>query len=76
MEVEQTSYLIGVIIGALLAGGIVGLIPFFIAKKKDFTVMGVVCLILCIVAGFIGGIFLAAPVCLISVIVILIRSKM
>ena len=76
MEVEQTSYLIGVIIGALLAGGLVGLIPFFIAKKKDFTVMGVVCLILCIVAGFIGGILVAAPVCLISVIVILIRSKM
>ena len=76
MEMEATSYLIGVIIGALLVGGILGLIPFFIAKKKDFTVMGVVCLILCIVAGFIGGIFLAAPVCLISVIVILIRSKM
>ena len=76
MEVEQTSYLIGVIIGALLAGGILGLIPFFIAKKKDFTVMGVVCLILCIVAGFIGGILFAVPVCLISVIVILIRSKM
>lgn len=76
MEVEQTSYLIGVIIGALLAGGLLGLIPFFIAKKKDFTVMGVVCLILCIVAGSIGGILVAAPVCLISVVVILIRSKM
>ena len=75
MEVEATSYLIVVIIGSLLAGCLVGLIPFFIAKKKDFTVMGVICLILCIVAGFIGGIIASVPVCLISVIVIFIRSK-
>lgn len=69
------GYRLGLIIGALLAGGLVGLIPFFMAKKRGFKTMGVVCLILCIAAGFIKGIFASVPVCLISVIVILIRSK-
>lgn len=69
------GYIIGVIIGALLAGVLVGLIPFFMAKKRGFKTMGVVCLILCIVAGVIKGIIASVPVCLISVVVILIRSK-
>ena len=69
------GYILGFVIGILIAGVLVGLIPFFMARKRGFKVMGVICLILCIIAGFLKGIFASAPVCLISVIAILIRSK-
>lgn len=62
--------IISIIFGALLMGALLGLIPFFFGRKKGKDTMGLVCMLLCMLGSFIAGLYLSAPICLISVIVI------
>lgn len=66
--------LIATIAGAVVMGGVVGLIPYFVGKKRGLESMGQVCLILCILGNFIAGLYLSIPICLISLAVLLIKK--
>lgn len=64
-------YFIGLLIGSLGAGALVGLIPWFLGKKRGNQSMGKIGLITCIVAGFIGGFTYAVPVAIIFAVIII-----
>jgi ABC-type phosphate transport system permease subunit len=63
---EMTLHLLG---GAV-AGTLIGLIPFFIAKKRDRKKLGQIALISCTVSGLALGLLLALPVAVIFSLVI------
>lgn len=66
--------LIATIVGSIVMGGVVGLIPYVAGKKKGLESMGQVCLVLCILGNFIAGLYLSIPVCLISLVGILVKK--
>ncbi len=64
-----------VLVGALIMGIIVGLIPFFLGKKKNNEGIGTAGLIACVVCNIALGLLLSIPCCIIFVIIILVKSK-
>lgn len=70
----DASYMIGTIIGSLIAGCIVGLPPFIWARKKGYNTLGVVSILLCVLGNFILGLFLSVPICIIFLIVIAVKK--
>lgn len=71
MNQQQTAHLIGVMIGAFLAGVICGLLPLFLGLSYKRLELGVIGLVACIIGGFIRGIFLAIPISVIFTVIIL-----
>lgn len=65
---------LGLITGALLVGLICGLIPFFIARKRGLQTLANAALVSCVVAGFLFGMLLAIPTCIVFTIVALVRK--
>ncbi len=53
----------GVLFGALLIGGLLGLAPLILGVLKHKLGLGIGGFIACVAGGFILGILLAAPVC-------------
>lgn len=66
--------MIASIIGALVMGGIVGLIPYFYAKNKFEEKLGMVGLLACVLCNFISGLSLSIPCCIVFLIIILVKS--
>ena len=62
--------IIGMYMGAAAAGLLCGLVPYFIARKKNNKKLGIIALWSCIAAGLLLGILLAVPVAVILSIVI------
>lgn len=62
-EVYYEAYVKGVIVGAIVMGALLGLIPFFIGRKGGHEKGGWISLALCVVGNFIGGIVLSIPIC-------------
>ncbi|MGQ0639869.1 MAG: hypothetical protein ACT4P6_03715 [Gemmatimonadaceae bacterium] len=50
------------IFGGMLAGMLVGLLPYFIAKSRENPRLGRTAMLSCTIAGALMGILLAAPV--------------
>lgn len=71
----DASYMIGTIIGSLIAGCIVGLPPFIWARKKGHNTLGVVSILLCVLGNFILGLYLSVPICIIFLIVIAVKKS-
>lgn len=71
----DSAYVFGTIIGALISGGIVGLIPFLYGRKKGYQTIGTVSLLLCMLGNFILGLFLSVPICIISVILLALKKE-
>ena len=67
---QSSSYMIGVIFGALMVGGLCGLLPFFVGLNRNNMVLGSAGLISCIVGGLILGMILAVPLAVIFTIII------
>ena len=57
------------ILGGALAGLVVGLMPYFIAKHKGHPRLGRIALRSCIISGLVLGILLALPVAIVFSIV-------
>lgn len=57
------------LLAGAFAGCLVGLIPFYIAKKRGDQAFSKLSLGICILCGFILGLLLAAPVCIILVVI-------
>lgn len=67
--------IIATIAGAVIMGGIVGLIPFFLGKKKGFQTLGTVGLLGCILANFLIGLYGSIPVCIVFLIIIAVKKS-
>lgn len=65
---------IEVVVGAIVGGAVVGLVPYFVGKNRDWDDLGLMSLVLCIVGNFIGGLYISVPICIASVIVILAKK--
>lgn len=75
METMDTTYAFAVIIGAVVMGAVIGLIPFFIGRSRGHMTAGVVCWILCIIGNFFLGLLLSVPICIVSVVVLFCLKK-
>ena len=62
------------IIAGGVAGCVVGLIPFFLARKRSEMTLAKIALGVCIVSGLVLGLVLAVPICIVFVIVILTKK--
>ncbi|MDE6221837.1 MAG: hypothetical protein K2G51_15680 [Lachnospiraceae bacterium] len=74
-NIENSAYLIGTVVGALFAGALIGLIPFFLGRKWGKQRLGTVGLVVCILCNFLLGIWLSIPACLIIIVVMLLTRK-
>jgi len=59
-----------------LAGCLIGLIPFFMARKMHVSKLAPWALSICAVSGLISGLLLAIPMSFVFVVIILVRSHM
>ena len=62
-------------LGGTVAGFLVGLIPFFIAKNRGDEKLARLALGICTLSGIIFGLLLAIPVCIVFVVIILTRQR-
>ena len=63
------------ILGGTVGGFLVGLIPFFIAKKRGDEKLARLALGICTLTGVILCLLLAIPVCIVFVVIILTRQR-
>ena len=72
---ESLSYLLGAVLGGLVAGSLCGLVPFSLAKKRGRKGLGIAALITCAASGVILGLLLALPVAASFSVAIIITSN-
>ena len=70
----QIGYQVGYVFGALFVSALLGLIPFFLGRKRDLNVLAITGLLACIAAGIIypGSALLMA---IIFSVIILIKGR-
>ena len=68
------AFMAGVLIGALLMGVVIGLIPLIIGIVKEQLNLGIIGLVSCIVGNLILGLLLSIPIALIFSIIILTKK--
>jgi len=71
MNAAGIGMTIGYLVGALTIGALLGLIPFFLGRKRGVDGLGTAGLICCIIGNFFG---LGIIVAIVFVIVILVKS--
>lgn len=64
----------GLFMGAL-AGGLVGLIPFLIAKKRGLCKLATVAIWTCLGCGLVLGLLLAVPACIVFSVIALVKKQ-
>ena len=64
----------GLFMGSL-AGGLVGLIPFLIAKKRGLPTLATVAIWTCIGCGLVLGLLLAVPACIVLTVIALVKKQ-
>lgn len=64
MGAYEMGYFIGLIVGSIGMGIVMGLIPFFIAKKNGRKDLGMIGIVICVFANFLSGIYLSIPACI------------
>lgn len=75
MQPDATAYLIGAIIGGLIAGALCGSIPLALGLKREKKGLATAGMICCVVGGGVLGLLLAGPLALIFSIIILCTPK-
>ena len=69
------AFLVGVVIGSLVMGALVGLIPLIVGLKKQAKGLAIAGFVACIVANFILGLLLSLPVAIVFLIIIIVTTK-
>jgi hypothetical protein len=64
-----------IVIGALAAGAICGLVPLVVGLIRNQTALAFGGLLACIAGGFVLGVILAVPLAILFVVLIVQRSK-
>ena len=75
MTQDQLIFLIGTIMGGLLAGTVCGLVPLAVGRWKRRVTLGVWALLFCMFSGGILGVILAVPVALIFSMITLVLGR-
>ncbi len=75
MDAESMAFMIGIFVGALVAGALCGVAPLVIGIMRGRRFLGVVAMVSCVIAGLLLGFLLAAPVGLVFTIVLLCLPK-
>lgn len=75
MTPHNSSYMIGVLLGALTMGGLWGLMPLLIGKSRNNLVLGIIGFICSVIGGLLLGIILAAPVAIVFTVIILATNR-
>lgn len=70
----DTGFLIGVILGQLLAGALFGLVPFFVGRKREVRGWGIAGLICCMIGSLIW-LTSPFPIAAVFTIIILLKSR-
>lgn len=74
MDAYNLGYQLGYIVGTLFISALLGLIPFFLGRKRDLNVLSLAGLIACIAAGIIlpgSAVFVA----IVFTVIILIKGR-
>ena len=71
----DAAYFVGVILGALFAGAIIGLIPLILGINKGQKQLGIIGFACCIGGSFILGLLLAIPIAIVFTVIILKKFK-
>ena len=71
----DAAYFIGVIFGALFAGGIIGLIPLILGINKGQKQLGIIGFACCIGGSFILGLLLSIPIAIVFTVIILNKAN-
>jgi uncharacterized membrane protein AbrB (regulator of aidB expression) len=75
MDQMDSTKLVAMLIGALIGGGLCGLIPYYFGRKRGQPTLAIVGLVCCIVAGLIAGIILALPTAGVFALIIAVRPS-
>jgi len=78
MTARNIGYAVGLAIGVLFAlsvGVLLGLVSFFMAKKKGHQTAGIVFLVICAVSGGLFGLLLTIPVSIVCIIIAALMKK-
>lgn len=71
---QNSTHLIGLLLGALVVGIFCGLAPLIAGKVKNQLRLGVIGFICCVVGGFILGLIIALPAAVIFTLVIALKK--
>lgn len=74
-NVMDIAYLLGAIIGSLISGALVGLIPLFLGKKFNKVKLGQIGFAGCLLGSFLAGLLLSIPICIIFSAIIIISDN-
>ena len=69
------AYLIGVIIGAVVVGGLVGAVPLICGLIKKRTGLAIGGMAACLIGHFILGLIISVPLCILFVLLIFLTKK-
>ncbi len=69
------SNLLPIVLGSLIMGLILGLIPFIVGRIKDQRGLAIGGLICCIIGSFVLGLILSVPICIIFTVLIFVKSS-
>jgi hypothetical protein len=61
MHRQSPEFMMGILVGALVAGALCGLLPLSIAISRKRVDLAIGSMVACIVCGFCGGLLIAAP---------------
>ncbi|MBM6870088.1 hypothetical protein H7U37_11375 [Pseudoflavonifractor phocaeensis] len=67
--------LIATLIGAIVAGAIVGLIPYFVGRYVNNQQMGLIGMAACVVANFLLGLALSIPVAIVFAVILFVTKR-
>lgn len=70
----DAGYRVGYLFGSLIASALLGLIPFFLGRKRDLNVLALTGLLACIASGLINS-GSAVLVAIIFSVIILIKGR-
>lgn len=71
----SSAFTIGAIIGSLIGGALVGLIPLLFGMKKGQKTLAIVGFVCCVVGSFVLGVFLSVPVAIVFALIIYFKAK-
>jgi MFS family permease len=75
MNANQAAYAIGTIVGSLVSGALVGLVPLIMGLKKNFKGLAIGGFVACLVGSFLMGLLLSVPICVVFAVIIAVKAK-
>jgi MFS family permease len=75
MDMTQTAFTIGAIVGSLVSGAIIGSVPLVLGNRKNQKGLAIGGFFACLVGSLIAGLILSLPMCVLFGILISVKAK-